>query len=148
MPANTGFGPLSIGRDIAVDVTLPDGTVLELNVITGFDKRQDTTKLNSKGLDGIHRHADIPDGWSGSINIDRGSPALENFFAALEASYYATGVLNAVRIFETIIEADQSVSQFRYDGVALQLSDGGKSGPDQYVTQTIAWRSSKRTKVQ
>ncbi|MFC2248738.1 hypothetical protein ACETRX_03850 [Labrys portucalensis] len=147
MPANTGFGTLTIGKDVSIDVTLPSGQVLNIDRVTSFDKKQETTSLNSKGMDGIHRFAEIPDGWTGSIGIDRGGHSLDDFFAALEADYYATGTLNNVRITETIEDTDGTVTQFRYDGVAMKFSDAGKSQPDAYVTQQLSWKASKRIKV-
>jgi len=147
MPANTGFGSLTIGKDISIDVTLPNGQILNIDRVTMFDKRQETSRLASKGMDGIHRRAEIPDGWSGTISIDRGGPSIDNFFAALEANYYATGQLGVVRITETIQDTDGTTTQFRYDGVALKLSDAGSSSADKYVSQKIDWTAAKRIKV-
>lgn len=147
MPANTGFGTLTIGKDIAIDVTLPTGTILNIDRVTSFDKKQMTTHLSSKGMDGLHRHAEIPDGWQGTITIDRAGPSIDNFFAALEANYYATGNISPVRITETIQDTDGTTTQFRYEGCSLKLSEGGSSTSDKYVSQKIDWMSSVRKKV-
>ena len=147
MPVNTGFGVLSIGKDVSIDVTLPNGQILNIDKVTAFDAKQDTTALNSKGLDGIHRFAEIPDGWSGSITIDRAGPGVDNFFAAVEASYYATGTLNAVRITQTIQEDAGTITQYRFDGVALKFTDAGSWSGDKYATQKLDFKASKRIKV-
>lgn len=148
MPVNTSFGTLNIGKDVVLDITLPDNSVLSVDITTGFTCKQNTRALDSKGLDGINRVADIPDTWSGDFMIDRASSNVDDYFAALEAGYYSGATVNAVRITQTIQEADGTVSQYRFDGVALNLNDAGNWQGDNYVKQQIAWRASKRIKVQ
>lgn len=148
MPVNTGFGTLNIGKDVVLDLILPNNSILPLNITTGFTKKQNTRKLDSKGLDGINRVADVPDTWSGDISLDRSGSNIDDFFAALEAGYYANGSINNVRITETIEEPGGTISQYRYDGVALSLDDAGNATGDAYIKQKIGWRASKRIKVQ
>ena len=97
MPIN-GF---SVGRDISLDITGPQGP-LRFNLITGFRSKPDITDQKIKGLDGITRHARFPDGWSGSFNIERQDSAVDDYFAQLEANYYAGLNENPVTITETI----------------------------------------------
>lgn len=148
MPANTGFGSLNIGKDVVVDVTNVAGQIVPINITTSFSKKQNTKELSSKGLDGINRYASVPDGWSGEFMADRADSTLDDFFAALEANYYATGQLNSVRITETITEANGTFSQYRYLGVTLSMPDGGTAQGEAYIKQKIAWHASKRVKVQ
>lgn len=148
MTVNTGFGTLNIGKDISVDITMPNNQVLQLAIVTGFTRKQNAKDLDSKGLDGINRLASLPDTWSGEFDIDRGSKVLDDYFAAVEAGYYNGGTLNPVRITETIQEGDGTISQYRYDGVALSYADAGKWVGDSYVKQKVNWRASKRIKVQ
>lgn len=147
MPVDTGFGTLNIGKDVALDVVLPDNSILTINITTSFTAKQVTKALDSKGIDGINRVAEIPDSWSGSFAIDRSGSGLDDYFAAVEAGYYANGTLSAVRITQTITEPSGQISQYRYDGVALSLNDAGQWSGDAYVKQTINWRASKRIKV-
>lgn len=148
MPVNTGFGTLNIGKDIQLDVTLPNNQVLQFNFITAFNAKQNTKELDSKGIDGINRLASLPDTWSGDFTIDRASSNLDDYFAAVEAGYYANGTLNAVRITETKTEANGVITQYRYDGVALSYTDAGTWTGDAYVKQKLAFKASKKIKVQ
>lgn len=147
MPVDTGFGQLTIGKNVSIDITLQNGRILELDVTTGFDKKQETTSLNSKGLDGIHRVSDIPDGWTGTITLDRGGPVLDDYFAAVEAGYYRNGTLRNCTITETIEDVNDVITQYKYLGVSIKFADAGKAGPDQYVTQSLSWRAAQRIKV-
>lgn len=148
MPVNTGFGTLNIGKDVSLDVVLPNNAILPLAILTSFTSKQNTKGLDSKGLDGINRLADLPDTWSGDLAVDRASSELDDYFAAVEAGYYANGTLNALRITQTILEGNGTITQYRYDGVAMNLADAGNWKGDAYVGQKINWRASKRIKVQ
>lgn len=148
MPVDTGFGTLNIGKDVSLDLVLPDNSILPLSIVTGFTRKQNTKALDSKGLDGINRLADLPDTWDGDFSIDRASSALDDYIAQREAAYYNNGTLNSLRIMETIQEVNGTITQYRYDGVSISLSDGGTFKGDAYVQQKIKWRGSKRIKVQ
>lgn len=148
MPVNTGFGTLNIGKDVSLDITLPDNSILRVNITTSFTSKQNTKELDSKGLDGINRLVSLPDTWSGDFSIDRSTSRLDDYFAAVEAGYYVNGTLNAVRITQTITEGDGTITQYRYDGVALSYADAGNWSGDAYVKQKLNWRASKRIKVQ
>jgi hypothetical protein len=148
MPVNTGFGTLNIGKDVVLDITLPNNQVLQVSYITAFTAKQNTKELDSKGLDGINRLASLPDTWSGDFSIDRASSALDDYFAQVEAGYYSGGILNAVRITETIQEASGVITQYRYDGVSLSYTDAGNYQGDAYVKQKLTWKASRRIKVQ
>jgi hypothetical protein len=148
MPVNTGFGAMNIGKDAVLDIVLPDNSILPLAILTSFSAKQNTKELNSKGLDGINRLASIPDTWSGDMSVDRSSSVLDDYFAQVEAGYFANGTLNALRITETITETDGTISQYRFDGVALAYADAGTYHGDDYVKQKLNWKASKRIKVQ
>lgn len=147
MPVNTGFGVLNIGKDVVLDLIGPNGQTISINITTGFTAKQDTKMLDSKGLDGINRVASIPDTWSGDFTIDRSGSSADDFFAAIEAQYYNTGVLNNFRITQTIQEP-AGISQYRFDGVAISMPDAGDWKGDAYVKQKISWKASKRLKMQ
>lgn len=148
MPANTTFGVLNIGKDVVLDVIGPSGQTIAINITTSFTAKQDAKMLDSKGLDGINRVAAIPDTWSGDFTVDRSGTGVDDLFAAIEAQYFNTGVLNNYRITQTIQEAGGAISQYRFDGVALSLADAGDWKGDAFVKQKISWKASKRLKLQ
>jgi hypothetical protein len=137
---------LSIGRDVAVDFNLPQGPARFSNV-TGFTKKQITTGIESKGLDGTNRFGEIPSGWEGTLTIDRANSNMDQAFAYLEGLYYAGANVPASTITETITEPNGSISQWRYTGVAMKFDDAGDAEGDKKITQKLSWKASLRQQV-
>lgn len=148
MPVNTSYGVFSTGVDISVDVTLPSGAPLVISNVTGWDRKMDASSLKSKGIDGVTRLAFLPESWSGSFDIDRANHSLDDFFAAVEANYYSGVTVQNVTITETIREGDGTISQYRYQGVALHYGDAGSWKGAEYVKQKVEFMASRRIKVQ
>ncbi len=142
MPSN-GF---SVGRDVSLVITTPNGN-LTLSGITGFSSKPMVTKLKSKLLDGTPKFGVIPDGWQGSFKLDRSDASADNYWAAQEAGYFNGQNQNAATIYETIQEADGSLTQWRYTGVILVLEDAGSYEGDKKVEQSFSFEASKRIKV-
>jgi hypothetical protein len=143
MPVNG----LNVGRDIALDVFTQSG-VVRFNVTTGFDSKQMTTRHVVKGLDGVNRYLEIPEGWDGSITIEKADDVLDSYIAQLEANYYAGIGIQPSQITQTITNPDGSISVYRFTGVAFKLDDAGSWTGDKTVTQKLSWCASKRIKVQ
>jgi len=142
MPVN-GY---SVGKDVSLDITGPNGP-LRFNQITEFKSKPETTDLKVKGLDGITKHVRFPDGWSGGFNVERQDSTIDDYFAQLEANYYAGINENPLTITETITEVNGSVTQYRYLGVLLKLDDAGEKAGDKTVKQVISFMASRRIKV-
>ncbi|CAJ0698826.1 hypothetical protein [Ralstonia holmesii] len=136
----------SVGRDYTLVIQTASGT-LQPNKITEFKSKQDVTDVRVKRLDGITDHVRFFDGWSGGFSIERQDAALDNFFAQLEANYYAGINEQPAQIYETIQEANGAVSQFRYDGVLMTLDDAGTRAGDATIKQSISFVASRRIKV-
>lgn len=144
MPMN-GF---TVGRDVTLNIFGSDGATHSFPTLTGFDKKQATVDIQSKGMDGVIRHLKLPDGWSGTITVDRSGSEVDDYFAQLESSYYGGQNITAAQITETITEANGSTTQYRYTGVMLKLDDAGRSAGENLVSQSISWVASKRLKIQ
>jgi len=136
----------SVGRDYTLVIQTSNGT-LQPNKITEFKSKQDVTDVRVKRLDGITDHVRFFDGWSGGFSIERQDATLDNYFAQLEAGYYAGINEQAAQIYETIQEANGAVSQFRYDGVLMTLDDAGTRAGDATIKQSISFVASRRIKV-
>ncbi|PLT18740.1 hypothetical protein [Ralstonia mannitolilytica] len=136
----------SVGRDYTLVLQTSTGP-LQLNKITSFKSKQEVTDVRVKRLDGITDHVRFFDGWSGSFDIERQDASADNYFAQLEANYYAGLNEQAAQIYETIQEANGAVSQFRYDGVLMTLDDAGNRAGDATVKQSIKFVASRRIKV-
>ncbi len=142
MPVN-GF---SVGRDYAVNVQTPSGPLV-FNLVTKFASKPEQTVRKIKGLDGITRNVIFPDGWTGQFEIERQDSAIDDYFAALEAAYYAGQNRAPCTITETITEANGAVSQYQYIGVNLQLDDAGAAAGDEVVKQVVSFMAQQRVKV-
>jgi hypothetical protein len=148
MPINTLVGTFSIGRDVSVDIVLPSGSHLILDQVTGFDAKPKMKKLSSVGLDGVNRHATIPEGWSLSFDMDRANVVMDDYWSQFEAAYYNGQTVFNATILQTIVEADGSHTQFRFEGVSLSFDDAGNWKSDQYVKQRVSGEASFRKRIQ
>jgi hypothetical protein len=142
MPVNN----FSVGRDLNFTLVGPYG-VVTVNGVTDYAAKQMSTDLKHKGLDGIVRHGEIPDGWEISIKLERQDPILDQLFARLEADYYAGVNIQGGTIVETITEKDGSISQYRYEGVVLKLDGAGDFKGDSFVSLGLTGNASRRIRV-
>lgn len=140
-------GPFNTGRDVSIDVTGPNG-IINLSLVTDFSSRQDSTKLKSAGLDGVTRHYNVPDGWSGSITLDRANRALDDLIDAYESAYYSGATHVQGSITETIKEVDGSISQYRFTLVEFDCPNAGDWKKDSKVEPKLDWAASRRIKIQ
>lgn len=149
MPIATGvaFGDMNIGKDVAVDITLTNGQTLRVGNITMFDRKPKVKKLQSLGIDGVPRNAVIPEGWILTFEADRQGPDADDWWVAYEEAYYAGATIRNVTITETITETDGSLSQYRYEGVALHFTDAGQFKSDDFVKVKFEGEASFRKKV-
>ena len=142
MPIN-GY---TVGRDVVVSIMTSTGP-LRIRQITGFKSKPDMTDQKIKRLDGVTDHLRFPDGWTGSFEVERQDATVDNYFAQLEANYYAGQNEQACEINETIENPDGSVSQFKYTGVLLKLDDAGDKKGNASVKQMISFLATRRLKV-
>ena len=140
MPTST----FNLGKDCTLVLIAPTGQQLDLSIVTGFDAKQQVHKLRIKPLNGPPQGADLPDGWEGSVSIERGSNAADNLFSTLESGYWAGGVMGTGQIFQYITEVNGSQSVYQFNNVTMSLSDSGHWQPDSAVKQTISFFASTR----
>ncbi len=74
--------------------------------------------------------------------------AIDQFYAAFEAAFYANGsTIPGATITETIQEVDGSVSTFKYTGVQVVPSKTGDWRGDDKVSQVLDVVASQRVQV-
>ena len=73
----------SVGRDCQLVVMGPFGRV-DLTHVTGFDSRQHTASIRVDRIDGTQLAAELPKGWEGMYELERGSAAADDFIARIE----------------------------------------------------------------
>jgi hypothetical protein len=142
MPINA----FSIGRDCQLVVMGPQGRV-DLSYVTGFKSRQVTHSIRLDRLDGVPMGAELPKGWEGSFEVERGTSAVDDFIAAAEQAFYATGSLPAGTLYQYVNEVDGSTSTYQYSGVVFRLSNAGAWKGDSSVKQRLEFFATQRQRI-
>jgi len=138
--------PYSIGRDCQV-VLLWSGTRIDLRDVTGFQAEQQVRQQRSDPLNSAPVEFNTPAGWRGQFQIDRGSSAVDDLIASIEATFWNSGVIGSGTIYQYVSESDGSTSTYEFTGVSLTLTSSGHYQAENIVKQTIAFFSSQRTRL-
>lgn len=144
MPINT----FNTGRDVQIIFTDGSANPVALSNITSFHSRQNTRKESSHGMDGVSRFQYIPQGWEGSLTIDRFNRVFDDFLYVFEQLYLSGGDVPPCTIKEVIREPDGTTSQWRYTGVVFAMPDAGAKEQDKKITMRLEWCASFRLRTQ
>jgi len=136
----------SVGRDCQLVVMGPYGRI-DLAHVTGFESRQLTQPVRVDRIDGSQLAAELPKGWDGSFELERGSAAVDDFIARVEAAFYAGRQLGTGTLYQYVAEADGSTSTYQYDGVVFKLTQAGSWRGDQSVRQKLDFFASGRRRI-
>ena len=142
MPTNA----FSLGRDTQLVVIAPSGRV-DLTHVTGFESRQMTHPIRIDRLDGTQMAAELPKGWEGSFDLERGSSVADDFIAATEQAFYTNGQLPTSTLYQYVSEADGSTSTYQYDGAVFKLAAAGAWRGDAAVKQKLEFFAARRIRV-
>lgn len=137
----------NVGRDIALTIYTTDAGPLDFGLQTKFDAKPVYAEIKVVGLDGVMRPAYLPEGHQGNFDYVRQDSQIDDYFCALEANYYDGGDLPSGTITETITEVDGSISQYRYEGIALKADDAGSWAGNKEVALKVDFMASRRRKV-
>jgi hypothetical protein len=144
MPISNTTGTFSTGRDCSIVIIHPKFGRVQLDNVTGFDPKQDVIKLKSNRLDGVKMTASLPDGWSGSLMVDRGSPSLDLLMAQIEAAWIDSGTYDNATLYQFITEVGGGQTVAVYDNVSLALADAGNWQPDAITKQRLDFEANRR----
>jgi hypothetical protein len=142
MPINS----FSIGRDCQLVVMGPYGRV-DLTYVTGFESRQITQSVRLDRLDGVPMGAELPKGWEGSFEVERGTSAVDDFMSAAELAFYTNGSIPAGTVYQYVMEVDGSTSTYQYSGVVFKLASSGSWRGDASVKQKLEFFATQRQRV-
>lgn len=149
MPANT----FSTGRDCQLVVIGPSGaggqagSRVDLTHVTGFESRQLTNPIRIDRLDGVFLAAELPKGWEGHFELERGSPAADDFIDGLEQAWHTQGELQGGTLYQYVTEVDGSVSTFQFDGAVFKMANAGHWKGDSSVKQRLDFFASRRKRI-
>ena len=136
----------SIGRDTQLVIMGPSGRV-DLAHVTGFDSRQVTSSVRVSRLDGTQLGTELPKGWEGSFEVERGTSTLEDFIATLEQNYYNGVTSQPSTMYQYITELDGSVSTYQLNGVVFKLSNAGTWKGDASVKQKLDFYATQKQRI-
>lgn len=136
----------SIGRDTQLVVMGPSGRV-DFSHVTGFESRQITSAVRVSRLDGTQLGAELPKGWEGSFEVERGTSALDDFISALEQDFYNGGGMDPGTMYQYITEVDSSVSTYQFNGVVFKLTSAGAWKGDASVKQKLEFYATRKLRI-
>jgi hypothetical protein len=136
----------NVGRDCQLVVMGPFGR-LDLTHVTGFESRQLTAAIRIDRIDGTQFAAELPKGWEGQFELERGSSAVDDFIAQVEAAFIAGSSVPTGTLYQYISEVDGSTSTYQYAAVVFKLTQAGQWRGDQSVKQRLDFFASTRTRV-
>ena len=136
----------SVGRDTQLVVMGPLGRI-DLTHVTAFESRQLTQPVRVSRIDGTQLGTDLPKGWEGSFEVERGSSALEDFIASSEQQYFNGGSASLGTMYQYVAETDGSTSTYQYDGVSFRLSSAGVWKGDSSVKQKLEFFATRRRRI-
>jgi hypothetical protein len=141
-----GLTAFSIGRDTQLVVMGPNGRV-DISHVTGFESRQITSPIRVSRLDGSQLGAELPKGWEGSFEAERGSSALDDFISSLEQGFYSGSGAPSGTMYQYITETDGSVSTYQFDGVVFKLANAGAWKGDSSVKQKLEFFATRKRRI-
>jgi len=124
----------------------PFGRV-DLTYVTGFDSRQVTKSVRLDRLDGVPMGAELPKGWEGSFEVERGTSAVDDFMATAEQAFFSRGSLPAGTVYQYVTEVDGSVSTYQYSGVVFRVANSGSWRGDASVKQKLEFFATQRQRL-
>lgn len=141
-----GLTAFSIGRDTQLVVMGPNGRV-DLSHVTGFESRQLTSPVRVSRLDGTQLGAELPKGWEGHFEVERGTSALDDFVWGLEQDFYNGSASQSGTMYQYITEADSSVSTYQFDGVVFKLASAGAWKGNSSVKQKLEFYATRKRRI-
>lgn len=143
MTSTTTF---SVGRDTQLVVIGPGGRI-DLTYVSSFEARQLTHSVRVDRLDGIPMGTELPSGWEGSFEIERGNSAVDDLIALIEQQYFNGTPAAPGTMYQYISEADGSTSTYQFDTVTFKLVSAGQWRGDSSVKQKLEFFAARRRRI-
>ena len=136
----------SVGRDCQLVVMGAYGRI-DLSHVTAFESRQVTASVRVDRIDGSQLAAELPKGWDGHFELERGNSAVDDFIAKVESAFLSGKPAATGSLYQYIAEADGSLSTYQFDGVVFKLAHAGAWRGDQSVKQRLEFFASSRRRI-
>ena len=136
----------SVGRDTQLVLIGPTGRI-DLTHVTSFDTRQITQSVRVDRLDGTHMGTELPKGWEGRFELERGSSTIDDFVAAAEQQYFNGSNPAPSTMYQYVTETNGSTSTYQYDNVTFKFSNAGIWKGDSSVRQKLEFFAVRRRRI-
>jgi len=136
----------NVGRDCQIVLMGPFGRI-DLTHVTGFEARQLTAPIRVDRIDGTQIAADLPKGWEGGFDIERGNSAVDDFIAQIEATFVNGSSVPTGTLYQYVNEVNGSTSTYQFNAVVFKLTQAGIWKGDQSVKQRLDFFASTRVRV-
>jgi hypothetical protein len=140
------YTAFSVGRDTQLVVMGPNGQI-DLEHVTAFESRQLTQSVRVSRLDGTQLGTELPKGWEGSFELERGNSVVEDFITSTEQTYYNGGSAGTITMYQYINETDGSVSTYQYSNVTFKLVNAGAWKGESSVKQKLEFFGVSRSRI-
>ena len=90
---------------------------------------------------------ELPKGWEGNFELERGSSSVDDFIAAAEQQYFNGSSITASTMYQYVTETDGSSSTYQFDNVAFRLSNAGIWKGDSSVRQKLEFFAVRRRRI-
>ncbi len=143
-----------VGTDLSLTIfnnQNPSGAVLLDGKRTRFRTKDKSKLIKSDPIDngGIPDHRVLPDGWNGTIEVDKQSDDFATLYAFLEANYYAGNLQQFFTITETAPNLRTSgTSRYQYSNCVFHDYDPGEWTKESQVKASVEFDAAQRIKVQ
>ncbi len=144
--SGTTTNTFSVGRDCQIVLIGPYGRV-DLSHVTAFECRQVTHPVRINRIDGIQLATELPRGWDGSFELERGSSIVEDFIAQLESGFYAGAAFTTSTLYQYINELNGSTSTYQFQSAVFKLAHAGVWRGDTSVKQRLEFFATQRTRL-
>ncbi len=98
-------------------------------------------------LDGAQLAAELPKGWDGSFDVERGSSSVDDFIAAAEQAFLNGNTVPTGTLYQYVTETDGSTSTYQYTGVVFKLASAGAWRGDAAVKQKLEFFAATRARI-
>jgi len=136
---------MTVGQSYTIG--LYDGSLsslVELGDVQNFKSTMLKHDLKNMPYNAPPVYGYIPDGASGTFQIMRTKPDLENLFLRLVDIFNNGGDLLAGYINETIRETGGSYTRYQYQRAVWFLTESADVSRDKNVMQTVSWMASAK----
>jgi hypothetical protein len=90
---------------------------------------------------------ELPKGWEGSFELERGDSTVEDFIASLEQGYFNGSMNEFSSMYQYVSEIDGSTSTYQYNPVVFKLTNAGLWRGDASVKQKLEFFASRRIRI-